>query len=118
VKHVLTLLMVAGTISAAIWIINNPAKLAAVVPGSCTLGVSGAAAKVTFTGLGAEEACRQVQVGAKGVALYRVNDWRRTETETLRCQYRYGQLEISVTDTGLGLVAIGLCSSVSSWLKP
>jgi len=50
----------------------------------------------------------------QGVGLYRVESWRRTEAETLRCQFRHWPIEVSVRDTGLGLVAIGLCASISS----
>jgi hypothetical protein len=51
------------------------------------------------------------------MALYRVTDWQHTDAETIRCQYAQGLLRVTVTDTGMGLVAIGLYSAIQQGMQ-
>lgn len=78
-------------------------------PGSCNLGVNGMAAKIRYSGLGAERTCQQAL--EQYPSYYRI-DGARTSAETVRCQRTTGGLEVTITDTGAGLVAMSMCGSL------
>jgi hypothetical protein len=79
------------------------------LPGACTMGVSGTAAKVRYSGFGAEQACRQL-VATDG-RFYR-SSAPLTSSETVRCQRTIRGVEVTITDTGMGLVAAGICKTL------
>ncbi len=93
-------------------------------PSSCTIGVTGTAAKINYRGFGAEQACRETMKAAGG-AMYRVQD-ALTSAETVRCQREIprgtdprlsripGKVTATVTDTGFGLVAIPICQQLAA----
>jgi hypothetical protein len=86
------------------------------LPGRCTLGVVGTAAKMTVSGWGAEQVCQRVAATTTG-PWYRSSSGL-TSTETVRCQrvFRPGLmgLEVTVTDTGMGIVAAAMCTSLKN----
>lgn len=81
--------------------------------GACSVGVTGTAAKLNYSGWGAEHACQEA--AASSGSLYRLKGRGLTSAETVRCERSRGGLSVSVTDTGVGLVAVELCRQVASW---
>lgn len=96
----------------AIWADTHPFELVMLLPGSsCTLGLTGTAAKLTWTGWQAETICEQqlANFPANQRTFYRVLNWQPSSAEVVRCQYTQGLVRVTVTDTGMGLVSLSLC---------